>query len=516
MGDPGYLEPEGKPAAFRADPKAKNGQFKCPKCGATDIVTNCQTGRLRCCYCRYEFSPQLLPTNEDIASLRGVTTGLGSQDIIVNSSEVLTLKCESCGAEVVINTAYAMQARCHWCRHRLSINKQVPNGAVPDAILPFTVTREEAKKQIAEFVEKRKFFAHPAFTRQFTADNISAVYFPYFISDINANDRLSGTGGVVVRKYTVKRDNRRETRYDVDEYQVERDFDIAIDDLTIEASADKLNVTAKDKTTNVINAIMPYDTKNCVRYNANYLRGCTAEKRDIDIRQVRPLVRTQAQDIARLSANKTLRRYDYGVSWKKEDFAINGESWLSAYFPVWLYSYLQVSGSKRQLHYVAVNARTKETMGSVPINMTKLIVTSFLFEFISFFLALFLGSDLVGWDDDFRWLLLIPGLFFFSFVYMKYRNAGERHAYEMETKRSVTNLRVVDKFSRHRYGLKGSRIAGGNNQVIYGRRNHKGLESIPYDLLNSSIDVKQLQEKAEKLVQQGKNLYQNRPGQSDH
>lgn len=41
MGDPGYLEPEGKPAAFRADPKAKNGQFKCPKCGATDIVTNC-------------------------------------------------------------------------------------------------------------------------------------------------------------------------------------------------------------------------------------------------------------------------------------------------------------------------------------------------------------------------------------------------------------------------------------------------------------------------------------------
>ena len=112
-------------------------------------------------------------------------------------------------------------------------------------------------------------------------------------------------------------------------------------------------------------------------------------------------------------------------------------------------------------------------MGSVPINMTKLIVTSFLFEFFSFFLALFLGSDLVGWDDDFRWLLLIPGLFFFSFVYMKYRNAGERHAYEVETKRSVTNLRVVDKFSRHRYGLKGSRIAGGNNQVIYGRRTIK-------------------------------------------
>ena len=47
--------------------------------------------------------------------------------------------------------------------------------------------------------------------------------------------------------------------------------------------SDKLNKGASDKTTNVINAIMPFDIENCVKYNANYLKGYTSEKRDTNI-----------------------------------------------------------------------------------------------------------------------------------------------------------------------------------------------------------------------------------------
>ena len=32
-----------------------NGQIKCPKCGATDISQNPNTGKLRCNFCRHEF-----------------------------------------------------------------------------------------------------------------------------------------------------------------------------------------------------------------------------------------------------------------------------------------------------------------------------------------------------------------------------------------------------------------------------------------------------------------------------
>ena len=452
----------------QTDTDAKDGQIKCPKCGSTDIQTNSRTGKLRCSFCRHEFEPQLLETEEDVSSLEGVRMGSGAQDRAADANDVITLKCESCGAEVVIDTASANQARCHWCRNMLSINHQVPNGAVPDAVLPFAVSKDDARAEIERFVGKRKFFAHPTFTREFTTRNICGVYFPYMIVDINAHDHLSGTGEVLIRKYSVKRGDSSETRYDADAYHVERDFDIAINDLTVEASVDKLNVSSSEKTTNIINSIMPFDTKNCVRYNANYLRGYTSEKRDVDVNNVRPLVATQAQDIARIAANETLARYDRGIAWAGEAFDIKGESWLAAYLPVWLYSYLQVKGNKKLLHYVAVNARTKETMGSVPIDMTKLWIVSIAIEFFGLILALFLGSSMVGWDKKERWLLLLPGVVFFAIMYMRYRNSGARHTYEKETERSLSNVLAADEFIEHREGLRNSRIEGANNTDLHG------------------------------------------------
>lgn len=452
----------------QTDTDAKDGQIKCPKCGSTDIQTNSRTGKLRCSFCRHEFEPQLLETEEDVSSLEGVRMGSGAQDRAADANDVITLKCESCGAEVVIDTASANQARCHWCRNMLSINHQVPNGAVPDAVLPFGVSKDDARAEIERFVGKRKFFAHPTFTREFTTKNICGVYFPYMIVDINAHDHLSGTGEVLIRSYSVKKGDSSETRYDADAYHVERDFDIAINDLTVEASVDKLNVSSSEKTTNIINSIMPFDTQNCVRYNANYLRGYTSEKRDVDVNNVRPLVATQAQDIARIAANETLAKYDRGIAWAGEAFDIRGESWLAAYLPVWLYSYLQVKGNKKLLHYVAVNARTKETMGSVPIDMTKLWIVSIVIEFFGLILALVLGSSLVGWDKKERWLLLLLGVVFFAIMYMRYRNSGARHTYENETERSLSNVLAADEFIEHREGLRNSRIEGANNTDLHG------------------------------------------------
>ena len=42
----------------------------------------------------------------------------------------------------------------------------------------------------------------------------------------------------------------------------------------------------KEKTTNVINSIMPFDTENCVKYKGNYLAGYSSEKRDTDIKEL--------------------------------------------------------------------------------------------------------------------------------------------------------------------------------------------------------------------------------------
>lgn len=451
------------PRIVQTDLGAKDGQNKCPKCGATDISVNTKTGLLRCNYCRHEFQPEYIKGMEtDIHNLQGEVMGSGTQDVSEASNSMVTFKCSSCGAEVVIDTSETTQARCHWCRNTLSVNQQIPNGAVPDVVLPFKLGKKDAKEKIEDFVGKRKFFAHPKFTQEFTTENIMGVYFPYMVVDINSHASFAGHGEHEVRHYTRGSDDNRRTYYDADLYEVERDFDLSIKGLTIESSSDKLNRKDAHKTNNIINAIMPFDVENSVKWDSNYLKGYTSEKRDTNVEQLRSYVDTQAKDIARFSANKSLKEYDRGVRWNSEALDVKGRQWKTAYLPVWLYSYREDKGNgEGLLHYVAVNARTKETMGSVPIHMPKLIGVSALVEILGILLMLFI-------DFDYSFLFLLIGLIFFCVNYFRYRNTGERHHHETETPTEIFNLRKSDRLVRRLTGLSNSTMEGANNKRVSG------------------------------------------------
>ncbi len=371
---------------------ATDGLVKCGSCGATEISLNITSGKLRCEFCRFEWLPEsagdAFGINGDIGLLEGTVIGSGSMDIQPSVEVVCTFKCSACGAEVVIDTANSTQARCHWCRNKLSMNEQIANGAVPDVVLPFSLTKEAAVASISAFVKKRIYFAHPKFKAEFNPENVMGVYLPYLIVDVNAQASLSGQGEHETRKYTVKRGDSDETRYDADLYKVGRDFDLHINDLTVESSTERLD-RGLHNTNNVINTIMPFDVENSVRYDANFLAGFTSERRDTDIGDISPIVGRQSKDIARFSANDTLEFYDRGVRWDNEELTIKGQRWVSAYLPVWLYSYYQDKGNGRgMLHYVAVNGRTGETMGSVPLHQPKLLAVAAIVEVIGIILTI--------------------------------------------------------------------------------------------------------------------------------
>lgn len=476
-----------QPKVVKTDEGAKDGQNKCPKCGATDISTNINSGKLRCNFCRYEFEPEKIKGMEtDISKLSGTVYGSGATDIAADAKDVITFKCSSCGAEVVVDTSNQMTARCHWCRNTLSVNQQIPNGAVPDVVLPFGVKKDDARASIEKFVGKRKFFAHPQFKKEFTTANIMGVYFPYMLVDINAHASLKGEGEHQIRSYVVKNGDSTTTYYDADLYRVERDYDITIEGLSIESNSDRLDTNSKEKTNNIINSIMPFDVENCVKYNANYLKGYTSEKRDTNIDQIKPIVEVQAKDVSRYAANESLKFYDRGVKWNSEQLDVKGEQWKSAYLPVWLYSYQEVKKDKKLLHYVAVNARTKETMGSVPIHMPKLFAISFIVEIIGLLVMLF---PLNFGEDPELWKLtcLLAGPIYYWWVFSKYRNSGARHTYEKETKTNLNNMSKVDDFLEHRKRLSSSSMVGANNKQINGANKNKKLMA-GINLANIAVD----------------------------
>jgi len=465
-----------EPTVVQTNAGAKDGQIKCPKCGSTDISLNPNTGKLRCNFCRHEFDPEKITGMEtDLHKLDGEVLGAGAQDIIADTDDILTLKCSSCGAEVVIDTNEATQARCHWCRNTLSINEQIPNGAIPDIVLPFKLKKEEAKAEIEDFVGSRQFFAHPKFKKEFTTQNVMGVYLPYMVVDVNAHSKLSGQGETEVRRYTRGSGDDKTTYYDADLYDVDREFDIIIDGLTIESSADKLNESS-DKTNNIINSIMPFDTENSAKWNANYLKGYTSEKRDTNIEQLKGITDIQIKDIARYQANKTLGRYGRGVKWTDEQVDIKGQEWIAAYLPVWLYSYQQVKITRNKvLHYIAVNARTKELMGSVPINMPKLVGVSVIVGILGFLLGMFIINPVLD-VSGFGELVAFVGVIPFVYIYYDYRNIDAMYCHVKEANATIKNIQKSDIYIKMRKRL--------DDPEIYGKNNTE----VNYDMSDSIID----------------------------
>ena len=296
------IDPPADPTIDTRNERLDDGVNRCPQCGATEIQLRPSAGMLVCLFCRHEWSEARLDetiANGDLTELRGRTIGSGATDIDTGADTLITMKCAGCGAEVVVNTEEQMGARCHWCRHVLTINEQVPNGAVPDAVLPFKITHDDAVARIDAFAGKRRLFADRGFLREFEPDNIVGVYMPYMVVDSNASADIIGRGEIQTRRYTRGSGDDKETFYDADVYEVQRHVDFTVDDLTIESSAERANMDSSTNTNNIINTILPFDTENAVKWNASYLTGFTSEKRDQDVAHLVPVVENQLLSIAR-------------------------------------------------------------------------------------------------------------------------------------------------------------------------------------------------------------------------
>lgn len=355
-----------------------DGLNKCPRCGSTEVSLRVGSGMLVCHFCRHEWNEasleQQFGLDTDISQLRGTTIASGAGNIQESTKDVLTLKCQACGSEVIVNTAEALQSRCHWCRQTLSVNTQIPNGAVPDGLLPFKVPREQAIASIDEFVKKRRFFAHPTFVKEFAPTEVVGVYLPFVTIDANAHVTYEGHGEILRRSYMVKRGDRQVQLYDADVFHLGRAFDLHVDDIMIESSGARADQDTSKNTNNIINAILPFDVKEAVAYNANYLRGYTSERRDREVDHMGGDASERVLSIGRNRANELTTQYNRGVRWETETLQLQGTRWVSLYVPVWLYSYYQTKGSGAGLtHYVAVNGRTGTTMGSVPVRQGRLI-----------------------------------------------------------------------------------------------------------------------------------------------
>jgi hypothetical protein len=201
---------------------------------------------------------------------------------------------------------------------------------------------------------------------------------------------------------------------------------------------------------------MPFDTDNCVKFESNYLIGYTSEKRDINIDEVNSKVQQEIRDIAKTTIMGTTSAYNLGVQWKKEDIKVEGSQWMSAYLPVWLYTYTEKVNGQERIHYIAVNGRTKETMGSIPMNEKKIYKEFLVSEILCILLAAITYLFFNSIAGVAFLVAMFPILFFYDNKRKSYRNATARFKHEYETKRNINYKLIKDDLFETRIGIPAS------------------------------------------------------------
>lgn len=371
------------------DEQFKAEKIKCPKCGATDITLNSETGMLVCDYCFTTFKSDsevdssITNKIEDIANVTGEHYSKGLSTTAEPNYDITSFKCPSCKAEIGVEKDRDVATlTCHWCRHQISIADKITNGVTPDAVISFEVSKEQALTNINKALKKKKFYADPTFSSTLNLENIKPVYLPYILADINSQNKITATGGITKKKWTVKKGNKSTTHYKVDLYDIVRDFKCSVDNLLVEANknyfvtlGDDVNINSK----NVISNIKPFDVSKAQPYTPAFFNGdFRVEFKDTDVELVKQKILAMANDIAYITAETdTCKEYTHGVKSGEKNIDVIGSTFSYVLAPVWLYSYCNSDGV---MSYIAVNGQTGETSSCVPVNKKKLLIVTAIIE----------------------------------------------------------------------------------------------------------------------------------------
>ncbi len=335
--------------------------FPCEGCGA-DLVFNIGDQSLKCPYCGHVKTLEIA----DDAEIReqdyhAMIERLQEQRAAGVSQEVpdySEVRCDSCGGTVVFQGTLT-STECPYCgspiqREKVhSLTRRVP----VDAVLPFLIDRDRARRALKEWVLSR-WFAPNAFRRRGVDGRFNGIYLPYWTFDCLTFNTYKGERG---ENYTVtvgSGKNRRtvtRTRWYPAAGRFQRFFD------------DVLVVASRGLPKDYLQALEPWPLHKCLPFNQQVLAGYLARTYDIGLedgfqhgkQRIDEAIRQDV--ISRIGGDRQRihvikSRYD----------AITFKHLL---LPVWMMAYRY----KEKTYQVFINAGTGEVSGQRPYSWVKIL-----------------------------------------------------------------------------------------------------------------------------------------------
>jgi len=348
--------------------------FKCPNCDG-ELIFDPATQKYKCEYCVSTFTQEELDEmtpEESTEKNLGASSGyveehkdaFGAEDGLtertgtdrVNQADAVMYTCPSCGAEIITDATTAATF-CYYCHNPVILGGRLSGEFLPDKIIPFEITKEQAVQKFLEYVGKKKFIPRAFFSKQ-QIESITGVYFPYWNYSAEVENTMQGDAQNI-RSWTTGDIRYTETKY----YQISRHGVVSLTNLT-ENALQKANAE-------LARGVMPYNFEKMQDFNMGYLSGFMAEKRDIEKDGLTEVMQGMAKNYTDKMMRDTIK-YSH-VNIENSQIRFRGEEWAYCLLPVWTITY---KGRNDKIYYYSMNGQTGEVCGELPIDHKKLALVS--------------------------------------------------------------------------------------------------------------------------------------------
>lgn len=268
-----------------------------------------------------------------------------------SEDEAKEYHCKNCGA-VIMTDSDTTATTCSFCGAGVVLGDRLSGKMAPAKIIPFTISKEQAMKAFKSWCKNGRLTPKGFMTAD-RIKNITGIYVPFWLYDLNSNVQVSAVG-TKVRTYTRGDYIYTETRY----YDIYRDINLDYIKVPVDAS-EKMNDTLMDR-------LEPYQYNNLKEFKTPYLAGYIAEKYNYDEEQLLPRAKNKIQNYIESYINSTIVGYS-SVRYNNKNINTREKHAYYTLLPVWMVYY----DYDKQEHTFAMNGQTGKVVGKPPISYTK-------------------------------------------------------------------------------------------------------------------------------------------------
>lgn len=320
----------------------------CKNCGGSLIYSPTEHAMF-CKMCGSTFRPENVVSDskeltEDVDAV-SLSDLFGIKEKSFHEFKVYT--CNTCGGDIVINDT-EISTFCVYCGNPSVVFKRVSKEMKPDGIVPFSISKDEAKQLIRTRLSKRSFI--PSKLKAPDLIDIKGIYVPYWVVNCDFHDAVIIAGN---EKYTKNAPLRH--------YGKAGDCSFAT--LPIEASL-RLN-------DNISKRLEPFFFDDVKVFDEDYLNGFYSDTSDLSVNDLRTAVLKRCDELFCEEVMKDISA-DNKRRFKSTPSVDIHEDAVYLLLPVWFYTFRY----KDKLHTILVNGQTGKIVGAVPFSKRKIAATA--------------------------------------------------------------------------------------------------------------------------------------------